>query len=107
MTETPIPYEGADRTTLGQTGQILVTLRAAEEYAAVVTGLDPDEVECARRELTEALISARRAGSADNGAERWRARSRITGLDITARVAREGPLAVVTTVNVRSYGRKG
>lgn len=89
--------------TLGRSGQILVSLRAAEQYADAE---DIDGLEEARRELTELLIDARPT----NEEGKWRARSRSTGLDVTARVARDGRLLVVTTVDVREHnagGRRG
>jgi hypothetical protein len=96
----------APRERLGETGQVYVTYAAAATYAAEL-GLRPEE---ARRELTELLLDATRPeSSAWEAPERWRRRSRSSGVDVTARVAREGRLAVVVSVSVRSgYGpRRG
>lgn len=90
---------------LAATGTIFVSVAAASTYAAFRRLLP----EWARRELTELLVGARRvgedsAGAAGAGPERWRARSRPLGVDVTARVVREGSLAVVVHVSVRAYG---
>jgi len=84
---------------LGDTGQVYVTYSAARSYATF-TGAEPEE---ARHRLTELLLDAERKGSAENGAERYRYRSRSEGVDITAHVSHEhgGRLAVVTHVHVR------
>lgn len=87
--------------TLGQTGQIVVSQAAAEQYAEA-RDLGMEE---GRRELTALLVSARRSGNQPaSGAEGWRVRSRPLGLDVTALVTREGPLAVVVHVHVRDLG---
>lgn len=86
--------------TLGRAGQIVVSLAAAEQYADA-EGIDG--IEQARRELTELLIDAR--PTSEPG--KWRARSRSTGLDITARVAAEGRLLIVTSVHVREHDAGG
>lgn len=86
-------------TPLGQTGQILVTQAAADEYASV-RKLGYEE---ARRELTVLLIGALQK-PATTGLEHWRARSRRLDVDVDAHVSREGPLAVVTHVHVRRRG---
>ena len=84
----------ADAPTLGSRGQIFVSLAAATQYAAA-RRLQPEH---ARRELTELLIGAKLQGDGS-----WRARSRSTQLDLSARVAVETPLLVVTVVSVRDY----
>lgn len=91
--------KSSQRRRLGTTGHIYVTYAAAATYAAAL-GLRPEE---ARRELTELLLDATRPENAAwETPERWRRRSRNAGVDITARVAREGRLAVVVSVSVRS-----
>ncbi len=80
--------------------QILVTLAAARQYAAAKR-LGEEE---ARRELTELMLEARQLDEPNrDGTEAWRYRSRTTGLDIHAHISREGRLAVVVHVRVRSY----
>ena len=89
--------------TLGQTGRLYVSLTAAREYGAAER-INGDEE--ARRELTEILLDAKQTERIDT----WRARKRSTGLDITALVAIEGKLLVVTHVTVRDAnvgGRRG
>jgi hypothetical protein len=88
-----------DRPTLGSLGQVYVTLRAARDYAAA-RGLREEE---ARREITEQILEARLTAEAvgDRPAT-FRRRSRTTGVDITARVVREGQLLLVVAVSVRS-----
>jgi hypothetical protein len=61
-------------------------------------------VEQARRRLTELLIDATQHR---DDLSRWRARSRSSALDITARVAIEGRLLVVTHVEVRPLRSSG
>lgn len=93
-----------DEPTLGSTGQVHVSLTAAEQYAdARRLGL-----EAARRELTMLLLGARRQatdprGSSGTPLEGWRIRSRALRVDVGAHVSREGELAVVTHVHVRHY----
>ena len=83
---------------LGDTGQILVSEAAVDQYADA-RGLGVAE---ARRELTVLLTGARQSsGEPASGAEGWRARSRALKVDVDALVAREGSLAVVTHVRVR------
>jgi hypothetical protein len=89
--------------TLAETGQIYVTHNAAETYRRHERAR-PEE---ARRELTEYLCDAVPAGQTDTGAERWRYRRGSTDLDITAIVIRDGRLAVVASVSVRSDSRAG
>ena len=84
--------------TLGATGQMLVTQAAADQYGEA---MDMDYEE-ARRELTGLLISARRTTQPASGAEGWRVRSRSMGIDVSAQVTRDGLLAVVTHVRVRT-----
>ncbi len=83
------------RPRLGDAGQVYVTLAAAERYAQFA-GM---QIEGARRELTVLLLDARL--TRDGTPAHWRARSRSTGLDISATVAREGPLLVVLSCNIR------
>jgi hypothetical protein len=80
---------------LGTAGQIYVTLAAAQRYAEFSRML----IEGARRELTVLLLDARL--TRDGEPQHWRARSRTTGLDISATTTREGRLLVVMSVNVR------
>jgi hypothetical protein len=89
---------------LGATGNVYVTLRAAREYAAA-TSLGEEE---ARRALTELLLDARPQGERPPY-ESWRRRKRLAGrkLDVSAMVSREGPLAVVITVEVHGGGDRG
>lgn len=87
---------------LSETGQILVSQAAARQYAEA-RGL---QIEEARRELTALLAGAKRGSDSDTGAERWRARSRTLGVDVSAMVSREGGLAVVTYVHVRRDVRR-
>lgn len=93
-------------------GQVYVTLAAARSYLADMERLGdaPTGIEEARRELTELLLDATTGplhGLAAGQPEAWRARSRTTGLDVSARVAREGRLAIVVSVTVRDYNRSG
>lgn len=88
-------------TTLATTGQIVVSMAAAWEYARA-RGLEGAEE--ARRELTALLVESRRTGTQpQSGAEGWRRRSRTHGVDVTAHVTRDGPLAIVVHVGVRDY----
>lgn len=99
-----IKLAGEPRETLADGETLYVSLEAAREYGAAER-IHNDEV--ARRQLTDILIDASQAA---DDPTLWRARSRSSGLDISARVAIEGRLLVVTTVNVRSFaggGRKG
>lgn len=90
-----------------------MTLSAARSYARglVAIGGEPpgDEVaaphERARRELTSHLITATCTTEAPtpDGTALYRARSRATQLDISARVVAEGRLLVVVACNVRAY----
>lgn len=90
----------AARERLGQTGAVYVTLAAAQQYADA----SRLQIETARRELTEHLLDATRPeSSAWESPEQWRFRRRSAGVDITARVVREGPLAVVVAISVREY----
>jgi hypothetical protein len=60
-------------------------------------------MEDARKRLTVLLLDAKQTHHAVSGnPEAWRARSRSTGIDVTARVVWEGPLAVVVSAVVRS-----
>ena len=84
---------------LGSLGQVYVTLAAARTYAAA-RGLLEEE---ARRELTERLLEAHQKEAESGAPELWRYRSRAGGLDISARVSREGPLLVIVSISVRRY----
>ena len=86
------------RRRLGDTGQVYVTAAAAMVYADELR-MRPEE---ARRELTELLLDAVPGAGGSGTIEQWRYRRRSTGLDISARVTREGRLAVVVSVTVRS-----
>lgn len=90
--------------TLGGTGRLYVSVSAAREYGAAERITSDED---ARRELHEILLDAKQSTSDQTS---WRVRKRSTGLDITARVASEGPLLVVTHVSVRDAnvgGRRG
>ena len=79
--------------------------------ASVADHLTDGDVESARRALTEMMLSAKLAeDSYDPDTARaqpaaYRARSRSTGIDVTARVVRQGALAIVLSAVVRSVGR--
>lgn len=94
--------DGVGRT-LGESGQVYVTLAAAQAYGAMERLGDEE----ARRELTEILLASKEI----MGRSRlWRARRRSTGLDLIARVSHENQLLVVTSVDVRPLnngGRRG
>jgi len=87
---------------LGDRGPIYVSMRAAERYAE----LRHMRAEEARRELTELLLDARctRESPTLADAAHYRARSRTSGLDISATVVRDGRLLVVAAINVREHG---
>lgn len=100
----PRPVPGAEDeppVTLGETGQVYVTYRAAQDLARI-TGMEPEE---ARRRLTEWLLDAKRPSTASTrtGAENWRAKSRTYGWDIDVHVSREERLCVVVHVHARPY----
>lgn len=84
---------------LASLGQVYVTLAAAERHAAY----SRQPIEQARRELTAILLSARLVR--DGEPSHWRFRSNRSDLDISATVAREGPLWVVLSANVRRLNR--
>lgn len=91
--------------TLAETGQILVTLRAAREYGLTAHGhasLAADEQ--SRRELTELLLDAKRRPDRAPY-ESWRFRRRSAGVEISALISREGRLAIVVSVEVRRRNR--
>lgn len=72
--------------------------------AAVTYARDQDlGTEEARRELTELLADAKQS---QTDPDKWRFRSRTESIDITALVARDGRLLVVTVVEARRYGRR-
>lgn len=81
---------------LAETGQILVTLAAAR--SAGLTWACGDEE--ARRRLTVLLCDAH-AVDAQVQPERWRAKRRSSGWDISATISREPPLVVVVSASVR------
>jgi hypothetical protein len=87
------------RPTLGETGQIYVTLAAARQFMEGA-GYQEHELETARRRVTELLLDAR-PRQADP--RMWRARKRSTKLDISALVEQEGRLFVVTFISVQPY----
>jgi hypothetical protein len=89
----------ASRPTLGETGQIYVTLAAARQFMEGA-GYQENELETARRRATELLLDAR-PRQADP--RMWRARKRSTKLDISALVEQEGRLFVVTFISVQPY----
>jgi len=93
--------DDASHDALGGEGQIYVSERAAREYAAAVR--EPN-VEIARQELTAVLLEARQHST---DLSLWRARSRSSGLDISARVDIQGKLLVVTQVSVRDFNTGG
>lgn len=86
-----------DGATLAAQGVVYVSYAAADSYARS----EGIEIEEARRELTELLADAKQSQS-DPG--KWRFRRKSESVDITARVARDGRLLVVTAVDARSYG---
>lgn len=73
-----------------------VTLAAA---SSAITALGVGGVAEAQRMLTVLLADAHRVQ--DGPPPLYRARSRTTGWDVSARVSIEPPLAVVVSVNVR------
>jgi hypothetical protein len=86
--------------TLGSRGQIFVSLAAVTTYATA-RKLQP---EAARRQLTELLIGAKLQS---DGSYRYRKRRVGLDVDITARVAVDGALLIVTSVSVREYNQSG
>lgn len=93
------PVAGRDLR-LGETGCVLVSQRALDEYLRQTqSGAERPEYERGRRELTELCLDAKRVATADrNGAERWRVRSRGLEMDVTLLVGRDGRLCVVTSI---------
>lgn len=92
---------------LGQRGQIYVTLAAGQTFARDKDrAKGPMQIEEARRELTDLLIDAKctREAEGPGAVAQYRARSRTTGLDISAQVTTDGRLLVVTSVSVRWWG---
>lgn len=93
---------------LAETGQVYVTLAATDTYGEWMAKAGQTMgYEEARRDLTELLLDARRVQGDTETPERWRRRTNSSGLDLTARVVREGRLAVVVSVVVRGYDRAG
>lgn len=88
--------------TLGETGQIHITQAALRRWLAASGAEGP---EAARGELLELLYDAR-AVDREVAPERWRARSRAHGWDVSATVVREGRRAVVVSLNARPYDRR-
>jgi hypothetical protein len=86
---------------LSDAGLVYVTLAAAREFGAVERIHDD---EAARQELTEIIADAK--PNAEDPSK-WRAQSRATGLDINARVKRDGRLMVVTATHTRDVGGTG
>lgn len=89
---------------LSDYGAVYVTLTAARQYGAAERIHDDER---ARRELTELLVDAKPVA---DRVDQWRMRKRSTGLDVTARAAKDGGLMVVTHVHVRDAnvgGRRG
>lgn len=87
---------------LGQRGQILVSASALDRYASA-RSLRTEE---ARRELTSVLIDARH--QSDGPPAKYRARTRVTGLDVTALVVpdkEDTRLLIVVAADVRDYNR--
>jgi len=77
-------------------GHVYVSIAAAEQYARAMS-MDPvRELEEARRDLTELMLDAYRT---ETGTVRMRNNKR--GLDISARVAKEGRLLVIVSVETR------
>lgn len=91
----------SERVILGELGtQVYVTLAAAREYARA-RSLGEEE---GRKELTRLLLRAHCTQEYDAASDRlsaWRYRSRSAGVDITARIVRDGELLIVTAVSVR------
>jgi hypothetical protein len=81
---------------LAEEGQIYVTLTAAKAFATKMEMDLTHEIEEARRDLTEIMMQAYRS---DGGGVRARIKAR--GIDLSAIVVREGPLLVVTSIEVR------
>lgn len=94
--------EGSLRPTLGETGQVFVTIDPARAFGAEERLTD----EAARQDLTELLLDAKQS---EPGL--WRVRRRSHGLDISARVRQVGRLLVVEHISVRPAnmggGRRG
>jgi len=93
-----------DPVRLGTLGQIYVPSSTASTYALAVGRHHED----ARRELTELAIDAREKEPIT--ADRlglFRLRSQALRLDLSLRVARDGPLLVIVAVSVRRHDRRG
>lgn len=89
-----------EREILAEVAVPYVSYTAARAYADHA-GI---EVERARRDLTAMLCEAIPVDELAEP-ERWRYRSHDTGLDISVRLVREPPLAIVTAVSIRPYTR--
>src|SRR5690606_3394265 len=96
--ETGLPHPR--RPLLSELGTIYVTRAAARSYAESMR-LGEEE---ARRELTCLMLGAHRTEAAPGKPELWRARTRRTGVDVSARVSVEPPLVVVVACSARRYG---
>jgi hypothetical protein len=83
---------------LSTEGQIYVTLAAAEQYLAQAGSLEG--IESARRELTTLMLDAYRT---DGDPDCCRYRNSSRGIDLTARVSKEGRLIVVISAHVRDF----
>lgn len=100
--------EASDRPTLASTcREIRIDPIAVREYAqdsarvwAEGHRLTLDEAEA---DLRRYLPEARRVEGDTQTPERWRYRRKSTGIDLTARVARVGDVAVVRSITARAY----
>ena len=73
-------------TTLGETGQIRITLAAARRW---LVAAGSDGIEAARAELLAVVMDAAPVDR-EVAPERWRARSKSHGWDVSVAVVREG-----------------
>lgn len=90
------PHERPD--TLADIGSLYITARAAKQYRIqAVSGMPA----AARRSLHVLLLDARPVSR-----DRWRRRDKVEGIDITARVSREGRLAVVNSIGIGGGHRR-
>ncbi|MEO7895895.1 MAG: hypothetical protein ABIR65_01230 [Pseudolysinimonas sp.] len=86
---------------LSEVGAVYISEAAAAEFRAAEGHAT---VEAARRELTTIMLDAKEASDGS-----WQSRRRSTSLAVSARVAVEGRLAVVTHVHSRAltvHGRR-
>lgn len=91
---------------LYETGEIYVTPGAVDTYAGWLDrlGLRMSRTE-AQADLAELLRDAYRVTGDTETPERWRYRRSSERIDVTARVVREGRMAVIVSVSVRGYQR--